>query len=133
VGRIALSLLLDTHAALWLVQGDARLGDAARARIERASPGDLFISDLLLLELAMLLKKGRVIVKTRPADFLDRLARRFEVVPLTSIIAVRAMGLPLPQGDPFDRVFVATAIEIRAELVSRDAAIRESSLVPVVW
>ncbi len=128
-----MSLLLDTHAAVWLVQGDGRLGDTARKRIERASQSDLLISDLLLLELAMLVRKGRVAVKTPPAAFLDRLARRFQVVPLSSMIAVRAMDLPLPHGDPFDRVFVATAIELRAELVTRDAAIRESGLIPVVW
>ena len=128
-----MSLLLDTHAALWLVQGDSRFGDAARTRIERAPRSDLFISDLLLLELAMLIRKGRVTVKTRPAAFLDRLARRFEVVPVNAEIAVRAMDFPLPQGDPFDRVFVATALELDAELVTRDTAIRESGLVTAVW
>ena len=128
-----MSLLLDTHAALWLVQGDARLSDAARRRIERAPRNDLFVSDLLLLELAMLIRKRRVTVKTEPTAFLDRLARRFAVVPLDATIAVRAMDLLLPQGDPFDRVFVATALALDAELVTRDAAIRESGLVSVVW
>lgn len=128
-----MSLLLDTHAALWLVQGDSRLGNAARTRIERAPRSELFISDLLMLELAMLIKKGRVTVKAEPTAFLDRLARCFQVVPLDSTIAVRAMDLPLPDGDPFDRVFVATALGLDAELVTRDGAIRDSGLVTVVW
>jgi len=29
-------ILLDTHAALWLRAGDARLGPVARSEIERA-------------------------------------------------------------------------------------------------
>ena len=128
-----MSLLLDTHAALWLVQGDARLSDAARRRIESAERSDLLISDLLLLELAMLIRKGRVTVKTEPTAFVDGLSRRFTVVPLDAAIAVRAMDLALPQGDPFDRVFVATALALDAALVTRDAAIRDSGLISVVW
>jgi len=126
-------LLLDTHAVLWLVQGDARLSDPARRRIESAQRSELFISDLLLLELAMLIKKGRVTVRIEPTVFIDGLARRFAVVPLDATIAVRAMDLPLPLGDPFDRVFVATALALDATLVTRDAAIHDSGLVPVVW
>lgn len=133
MGRLAVSLLLDTHAALWLVQGDSRLGDRARQRIESARPTDLAISDMLLLELAMLIQKRRVVVKGDSAVFLDRLAHRFVVVPVSGTIAVDAMSLGLEQGDPFDRVFVATARSLSAELVTRDAAIHKSGLVPVVW
>ena len=128
-----MSLLLDTHAALWLVQGDARLGDGARRRIEAARSSDLAISDLVLLELAMLIQKKRVVVKADPTIFLDRLAHRFVVVPVNGTIAVEAMALELEQGDPFDRVFVATARHLHAELVTRDAAIHNSGLVAVVW
>jgi PIN domain nuclease of toxin-antitoxin system len=127
------SLVLDTHAALWLVQGDSRLGDQARQRIESARSGDLAISDMVLLELAMLIEKRRVVVKVDPAIFLDRLANRFVVVPVNGTIAVEAMSLDLVQGDPFDRVCVATARHLNAELVTRDAAIRQSGLVRVVW
>lgn len=131
--HLSVSLLLDTHAALWLVQGDSRLGDRARQRIESARPTDLAISDMLLLELAMLIQKQRVVVKGDHTVFLDRLAHRFVVVPVSGVIAVDAMSLSLEQADPFDRVFVATARNLSAELVTRDEAIHRSGLVSVVW
>lgn len=128
-----MSLLLDTHAALWLVQGDARLGTGARARIDAARPTELAISDMLLLELAMLVEQGRVVLKTDTAGFLNRLASRFLVIPINGTIAIEAMALGLEEADPFDRVFVATARQTDAELVTRDEAISRSGLVPVVW
>jgi len=126
-------LLLDTHAALWLVQGDARLSDEALARVRVAHRDELFVSDMLLLELSMLIRKDRVRVRSSALDFVTRLAARFQVAPMNAAIAVQAMELQLPQGDPFDRVFVATALELEADLLTRDAAITESGLVPVVW
>ncbi|MFW5744066.1 MAG: type II toxin-antitoxin system VapC family toxin [bacterium] len=128
-----MKLLLDTHAALWLVQGDARLSDRALTRIGGTNRDELFVSDMLLLELSMLIRKERIRVRSSTLDFVTRLAARFELAPVNPAIAVRAMELPLPQGDPFDRVFVATALELEAELVTRDAAITDSGLVPVVW
>ncbi|MFW5738108.1 MAG: type II toxin-antitoxin system VapC family toxin [Spirochaetota bacterium] len=128
-----MKLLLDTHAALWLVQGDARLSDRALTRIGGTNRDELFVSDMLLLELSMLIRKERIRVRSSTLDFVTRLAARFELAPVNPAIAVRAMELPLPQGDPFDRVFVATALELEAELVTLDAAITDSGLVPVVW
>jgi PIN domain nuclease of toxin-antitoxin system len=133
MGRVHVSLILDTHAALWLVQGDNRLSERARSRIEAAAPDELVISDLLLLELAILIDRGRVKLKSDPARFLKRLGRRFLVIPVDADIASEAIALPLPQGDPFDRVFVATARSMSAELITRDAGIHESRLVSVVW
>lgn len=128
-----MKLLLDTHAALWLVQGDARLSDRALARIRASNRNELFVSGMLLLELSMLIRKDRVRVRSSALDFVAGLAARFEVVPMSAAIAVRAMELSLPQGDPFDRVMVATALELEADLVTRDSAITESGLVPIVW
>lgn len=128
-----MNLVLDTHAALWLVQGDPRLPGNARSRIESTGREELLISDLLLLELSMLIHKKRVMIAGEPGPFLEHLAARFTVVAIDSEIAARAMSIMLPQGDPFDRIFIATALRHNAELVTRDRAIHGSALVPVIW
>jgi PIN domain nuclease of toxin-antitoxin system len=127
------SLLLDTHAALWLVQGDTRLGDGVTARIAGLRRDELCISDLLLLELSLLISKGRVVVDESPGTFLRDLAARFHILPIHPAVAALAPKLPLPQADPFDRVFVATAKYHEIPIVTRDAAIRDSGIVETIW
>ena len=54
-------ILLDTHAALWLRAGDARLGPLARAEIERAwQAEEVAVSAMSFWEMAMLREKGRI-------------------------------------------------------------------------
>lgn len=128
-----MSLLLDTHAALWLVQGDERLSGPARVAIEGLERDEICVSDLLLLELGLLISKERVLIDEPPGGFLEDFAARFHVLPVDARIASTAVELGLPQADPFDRVFVATAIRHRLPLVTRDRGVRESGLVNTIW
>lgn len=128
-----MSLLLDTHAALWLVEGNPRLGPAVRERVSRLSRDELHVSDMVLLELSMLISKGRVVVASEPAVFLREFAARFHLIRMDSDIAAAAMDIDLPHGDPFDRVLVATAIHHTLPFATRDSAIRDSGLVETVW
>jgi len=125
--------LLDTHAILWCVAAPASLGKKARAFISRAGEGDLAISDISLLEIAMLLKKGRVRIAGSAEGFLRELSSKFRVLPVDAEIAGDAVDLALTQGDPFDRVIVACARAHRLALLTKDAAIARSGLVPVIW
>src|SRR3989304_931518 len=53
-------LLLDTHALVWLVQGDRRLGRPAKGRIAGAWPGALTVSTLSWYEMGCLVQRGRI-------------------------------------------------------------------------
>ena len=54
-------MLLDTHTALWLRSGDAKLGLVARAEIQRAWASDAVgLSAISFWEMAMLQGKGRI-------------------------------------------------------------------------
>lgn len=128
-----MSVLLDTHAALWLVQGDERLSPAALSRIQELDRNEIFVSDLLLFELALLITKRRVVVDEPLGPFLNDFAAHFRVLPVDAVIAAAAAELALPQGDPFDRIFVATAVRHTLPLVTRDREIRDSELVPTIW
>ena len=128
-----MALLLDTHAAVWLLQGDRRLGAAARRALSRRDAEPPCISDIVLLEMSLLLGSGRVVVGMDPRAFLHRVAACFRVLGIDADIAATAPELALPHADPFDRVIVATALRHRLRLVTRDRAITESDLVEVLW
>ena len=87
MGAGIVSLLLDTHAALWLVQGDPRLSRVVLERVSSLNRDDVYISDLLLLELALLISRGRVEVKGSLSSFLSEFAIRFRVLPIDGAIA----------------------------------------------
>jgi PIN domain nuclease of toxin-antitoxin system len=125
--------LLDTHAVIWCLEDSPELGRDARAKISRAEEGALAISDITLLEIAMLVSKGKLGVAGVPTTVLEEIAESFRVLPIDARIAAEAMELPLPQGDPFDRVIVATARRHSLPLITKDRLIVRSKLVPVVW
>lgn len=127
-----MKLLLDTHAAVWLLQGDSRLGAGARrALLSAAEPP--CVSGIVLLEVSLLIGSGRIGTEITPIAFLRRFEAHLQVLPIGADIAAVVPELPLPHADPFDRVIVATAIKHQLPLVTRDRAIRESGLVEVIW
>lgn len=127
-------LLLDTHAVLWAAEGDERLGPEAAERLRHGKQGEAVISDVTLLEIAMLAKKGRVAFSVPLRDYLRGLQASYPVLALDADIAALAMDLDLPGADPFDRVIVATAMHHRLPLATRDRAIaRAKTTVRVVW
>ena len=124
---------LDTHAVIWSVTDDTRLGAQARGAISGVAKGSLLIADAVLLEISMLLKKGRIVVAGEGMAFLARVEELFEIVPINARIADLAARLDLPHGDPFDRVITATAKVHSIPLLTRDRAITDSGVVEIIW
>lgn len=52
--------LLDTQSVIWASEGDARLGANARLALQQCTSGEAVISDITLLEIAMLVYKERI-------------------------------------------------------------------------
>jgi PIN domain nuclease of toxin-antitoxin system len=128
-----MNYLLDTHAAISAADGDPQLGQRAKDALLSSTQGDVFISDITLLEISMLVKKGRIELEVSTAEYLKRLQSLYPPLRITPNIATLATDLPLPQGDPFDRIIVATASEHNLTLITKDQHITESKLVPSLW
>jgi PIN domain nuclease of toxin-antitoxin system len=127
-------IVLDTHAWVWWAADRARLSRRARSAIE--SERRLAVSDVSLWEVAMLVAKGRLRLDRSPTDWLEHAASldRLEVVPIRPGIAVRSTQLGHAfQGDPADRLIVATALVEGASLVTKDDRIRTAAAVTTVW
>lgn len=121
-------ILLDTHIALWLEDGNDRLRPETLAIIERCwrSGATVLLSSVSVWEIARLVHRGRVSL-IRPVDeWVERFANRpgVAVLPLSSRSAARSYQLDgLEHGDPADRLLIATAIELGCPLVTYDARI----------
>jgi PIN domain nuclease of toxin-antitoxin system len=115
-------LVLDTHVWIWLLLGRELAADAV-SLIEQAGRAQaLFISAITPWEIAMLAKKGRLVLAadTRAwvAQAIER--SRVQVAPIEPDIAVDGGELDEFHGDPADRIIVATARHATAQLLSRD-------------
>ena len=119
-------LLLDTHAILWLDNGDP-LSAAAHEAIRRAAPaGGVLVSPVSAWEFGLLVGKGRIALDLEPIAWFQRFLRvaGIRLTPLTVEVAAGCCVLPEPfHGDPADRMLVATARACDVPLVTRDRRI----------
>ena len=122
-------ILLDTHALVWLDADAADLGREAAASIDREfADGGVWVSAISFWEIGMLVGKGRLTI-TRPlATWREELLTAgLREWPVDGSIALQAAELAQFQGDPADRLIVATARAMGAELVTADRRILEWS------
>jgi PIN domain nuclease of toxin-antitoxin system len=122
--------LLDTHAMLWLLRGDERLSQRARAATSAPS-GRLVVSAASLWEVAIKRSLGKL---SAPADLGRRLAalRQIELLPISPLHAEAVGALPWHHRDPFERLLVAQALGERLAIVSADPDLARYG-VEVVW
>lgn len=113
-------LLLDTHVAIWWLDGDRRLSSATRAAIESAT--EVYLSVVSLWEIMIKQDRGRLDL---PAGFTDALRDDFVDLPLTLDHVLEGRALPLLHRDPFDRMLVAQAVVEGMTIVSADRALAE--------
>jgi PIN domain nuclease of toxin-antitoxin system len=113
-------LLLDTHAALWWLAGDARFGTAAAAQVEDGT-NQVLLSAAVVWEVAM----KRSLGKLRSPDDLAGTLVEAGAQPLDVRIehAAAVERLPWHHRDPFDRLLVAQAQGEAATLVTADDAL----------
>lgn len=125
--------LLDTHAFLWAALDEERLGARAARAIHTTPYDKLGIADVTLQEIGMLAHMGRISFKGSAQAALEPLLEHVTVLPITLEIALAAPDLPLPHGDPFDRIIAATAKEHRLPLITRDANLGACPGLATLW
>jgi PIN domain nuclease of toxin-antitoxin system len=124
-----LKLLLDTHAALWFLSDDQRLGENARRDLTDET-NVVLLSAAVVWEVAIKRSLGKLVVAEEYLSLLLGAGVQALAVSVDHAAAVEA--LPWHHRDPFDRMLVAQAAIEGAALVSRDEALRPYG-VTLVW
>jgi len=119
------SLLLDTHAWIWLAEGiPDKLSRSCLDRIRVAGREQrLLVSAISVWELGMLEAKGRVLLPMNIRDWVEEALSKpgLALAPLSPEIAIESSHLPGNlHGDPADRIIVATARVLGGTLLTRD-------------
>ena len=121
------SLLLDTHAFIWLMEGDDILSKTGREALQNAARDHcLYLAAISVWEIAMLESKGRLSFKMPLPHWINKATSLpfLKVVDLTPEIALESCQLPgVFHGDPADRMIVATARLLTVPIVTRDQKI----------
>jgi PIN domain nuclease of toxin-antitoxin system len=129
--------VVDTHALIWFFAADARLGSAARDVLSdpRAS---LVLPAICPAEICWMVERNRVGIG--PVEvILNRINAdsRIVVDPLDRDLVERTARLGW-RGEMHDRQIVCTALRLAesgdtVHVLTADAEIRASGLVPIVW
>lgn len=118
-------MLLDTHVLVWLDEGSQRLGNQSLSSIDAAlKDGELGVSVISFWEVAMLVNKGRLKIQMDLQLWRRSLLESgLQEIPLTGEVAIYSALVDDFHGDPADRMIVATAQHLNAELVTADEKI----------
>lgn len=121
------SLLLDTCAAIWIVQ-NAAMSDLAVAAIDESVDAGraIYASPITAWEIGMLAARGRFKSSLPPQRWFRRLldAPGVKLADMSPDILLSSSFLPGNlRRDPADRILAATAREFDWILVTRDAAL----------
>ena len=128
-----MKVLLDTHAFLWLIQGDKRVSrEAEIIFLERDN--ELFFSAASYWEICIKQSLGKLGLALGWQEILDT---ELTVNSISWLDVKKAhcqglLHLPQHHGDPFDRLLISQAVAENMVLLSADANIEKYS-VKTVW
>ena len=132
-----LAAIADTHAAIWYLFSDSRLGPAASDLIDATILAGNYIgvSAISLAEMVYLIEKGRIPARALD-DILAAIADPRNVlreVPLDAAIAVSMRKISREEiPDLPDRIIAATGHLHGVPVLSRDGRIRASAI-RTIW
>lgn len=125
-------IVLDTCTLLWLVHGHGLPAHVAQS-IEEADA--VFVSSMSAMEIGIKVARGRLSLGLPPRAWWAAALQQHGLaeVPIEADIALRAAALPPLHADPADRVILATALHLRATLLTPDPLLHAYVDAPVRW
>jgi PIN domain nuclease of toxin-antitoxin system len=129
--------VIDTHALIWFLEGNQRLGTQAQAILSNFD-SQLVLPAIALAEAAWIVERGKTSIPSVNALFnAINSDSRIAVYPLDQTIIDRTLSLLTIQ-EMHDRQIVATAVILqdRCEIVALltcDRNITASGLISIIW
>lgn len=130
--------VLDTHVLVWWVNGSAELSDRAARTIRKAiKAGEpLLVSSITAWEIAMLVRKGRLVLTMDAGEWLAAVAAMegIRFVPVDNETCMQSVNLPGEfHADPADRMIVALARRHSMSLLTADTRLHAYPHVNAIW
>jgi PIN domain nuclease of toxin-antitoxin system len=120
---MARPVLLDTCAAIWLMNGD-RLSPASLAAIREAQAANaVYVSPITAWEIATVVARKRVVLTLSPNAWFNLLIAQpgVNLAPMLPALLIASAHLPgTPPRDPADRIIAATSREYGFVVITRD-------------
>jgi len=111
------TVLLDTHALLWVLHAPEKLRPSAREAIEDPANA-IFYSAGAVWELELKVAKGKL---SLPNEWVEAASvAGLQELPINGADGAASARLPWHHTDPFDRLFIAQAALRRWKFASRD-------------
>jgi PIN domain nuclease of toxin-antitoxin system len=126
----------DTHPLVFHIAGGGRLGSRAASMFERCEHRDaiIYVPAVVMWETSLLARVCRVNLHRTVRQFFDDLFSNPAYQPLAigpdQVFAADDLAFAR---DPFDALICASAQIIGLPLITRDAQIRASGAVKVIW
>ena len=126
----------DTHALVFHAAGTGKLGPRAAAFFERCErrAAILYVPIVVIWECSLLARVSRINLRRTVRAFFDDLFSNpaYQPIDVTPQQIYLADELRFNR-DPFDALICATARTMDLPLITRDADIRGSGVVKVIW
>jgi PIN domain nuclease of toxin-antitoxin system len=124
-----MNLLLDTHAFLWFIDGNAKLSPRARGLIEDQGNAKL-VSVASLWEMGLKMSLGRLDLAQPFEELIPRQMELngFGLLPVRIPHIAKVLSLPFHHRDPFDRMIAAQCVTEDLSLVSLDSVFDKYSV-----
>jgi PIN domain nuclease of toxin-antitoxin system len=130
------AVVTDTHPLVLHAAGGRSLGQKATAHFAAAEAGKaiIYVPAAVVWEVSLLARSVRINLRRSVRVFFDDLFSNPAYQPhdLTAAQIFEADELRFTR-DPFDGLVVAAARDLSLPLITRDAAIRESGSVKIIW
>jgi PIN domain nuclease of toxin-antitoxin system len=134
---MASKYIVDTHALIWYLESNPRLGGAAKAILDDLA-SELVFPLIALAEAVDIVDKGRTKIASVPI-LLNRVLNdpRFDFQPFdlaTLKTSLHARAVP----EMHDRLIVAAGLLLQQQgesvaILTRDVSITNAALLPVIW
>jgi PIN domain nuclease of toxin-antitoxin system len=126
----------DTHALLFHAAGNRRLGTSAAAHFEACERRQalIYVPAAVIWECSLLARAGRINLRRTTRLFFEELFSNpaYQPYELTAAQVFMADETRINR-DPFDALICAAASDLELPLLTRDADIRASGIVRVIW
>ena len=116
-----MTILLDTHAWIWMTMAPERLSRHARRQVSNEG-NELLLSAASAWEISVKWMLGKLTLPSAPAEFVPEYLAVTKTWPLAveHSHALRVAQLPRHHNDPFDRLLIAQAQVERIPILSGD-------------